>query len=189
MCKRGEGRLTDWLVAWKVDFNLSIASFEQDIQGARNFVDLAISSPYKKAPTVMFVSSVGIFAGTLRLLCSGRLSSTYARHQCTIPGCKIAPPVPEIPIDDPASPFGSGYSESKWVSERVLQNVTEQRGLHTVVMRLGHVAGDRMGYWNEREWFPALVKSALFTRCLPDVDGVRRIWPVSILMQTTDRDP
>ena len=173
MCKRGEGRLTDWLVAWKVDFNLSIASFEQDIQGARNFVDLAVISPYKKAPTVVFVSSVGIFAGTLRLLCFKRLSSTYARYRHTIPGCKIAPPVPEIPIDDPASPFGSGYSESKWVTEHVLQNVTYRTGVQTVVMRLGQVAGDKRGYWNEREWFPSLVKSALFQKCLPEHDGVR----------------
>ncbi|TBU23410.1 acetyl-CoA synthetase-like protein [Dichomitus squalens] len=134
--------------AWKVDFNLSIASFEHDIQGARNLVDLAISSPYKKAPTVVFVSSVGVFSG-----------------------CKISPPVPEIPLDDPASAFGTGYSESKWVTEHVLQNVTERTGVHTVVMRLGQVAGDRKGYWNEREWFPSLVKSALFQKCLPEHDG------------------
>ncbi|PIL34373.1 hypothetical protein GSI_03148 [Ganoderma sinense ZZ0214-1] len=136
------------LNAWKVDFMMSIASFEQDIQGVRNFVDLALSSPYTKAPTVMLVSSVGVFMN-----------------------CKIAPPVPEIPLDDPSSPFGAGYGESKWVTEHVLQNVTERRGVHTVVMRLGQVTGDKTGYWNEREWFPSLVKSALFQKCLPEHDG------------------
>ena len=89
--------------------------------------------------------------------------------------CKIAPPVPEIPLDDPSSPFGAGYGEGKWVAEHVLQNVTERRGVHTVVMRLGQVAGDRKGYWNEREWFPSLVKSALFQKCLPEHDGVSGI--------------
>lgn len=49
-------------VAWKVDFNLSITSFEVDIQAARNLVDLALSSPYTKPPSIIFVSSVGIFA-------------------------------------------------------------------------------------------------------------------------------
>ncbi|KAI1789118.1 acetyl-CoA synthetase-like protein [Ganoderma leucocontextum] len=136
------------LNAWKVDFNMSIASFEPDIQGVRNFVDLALGSPYAKAPTVMLVSSVGVFMN-----------------------CKIAPPVPEIPLDDPASPFGTGYSEGKWVAEHLLQNVTQQRCLHTVVMRLGQVAGDKLGYWNEREWMPSLIKSALFQKCLPDLDG------------------
>ena len=80
---------------------------------------------------------------------------------------KIVPPIPEMPIDDPASPFGSGYAEAKWITEHMLQNVTARSGLHTVVIRLGQVAGDRVGYWSEKEWFPALVKSSLSTRCLP----------------------
>ncbi|PIL33562.1 hypothetical protein GSI_04185 [Ganoderma sinense ZZ0214-1] len=73
------------LNAWKVDFNLSIASFEADMQGVRNFIDFTLSSPVQ-----------------------GR---AYRRANC-----KIAAPVPEISIDDPASPFGTGYSESKWVA-------------------------------------------------------------------------
>ncbi len=44
-----------------MDFNLSITSFEPDMQGVRNFVDLALSSPYTNAPTVMLVSSIGVF--------------------------------------------------------------------------------------------------------------------------------
>ena len=59
--KGGQGRDTDGSAAWKVNFNLSLASFEQDIQGVRNFVDLALSSPYTDAPTVMAVSSVSVF--------------------------------------------------------------------------------------------------------------------------------
>lgn len=73
---------------------------------------------------------------------------------------------------DPSSAIGAGYPESKWVVEQVLQRVSERAGLPAVVVRLGQVTGNKVGYWNEREWFPALVKSALFTRCLPDVDGV-----------------
>ncbi|KAI0350281.1 acetyl-CoA synthetase-like protein [Trametes cingulata] len=134
--------------AWKVDFNLSLDSFEVDIQGARNLVDLAISSPYKTAPMVLFVSSVGIFMN-------------YSGPA----------PAPEASLDDPASPFGIGYSEGKWVTEHVLQNVTEKTGVHTVVMRLGQVTGNRVGYWNEKEWFPAIVKSARLVHCLPDVEG------------------
>ncbi len=56
------------IIAWKVDFNLSIASFEVDIQGTRNFIDLALGSPYKKPPSIIFVSSIGT------------LSSTYAAY-------------------------------------------------------------------------------------------------------------
>ena len=85
-------------------------------------------------------------------------------------------PVPEVPLDDPAVPFGCGYPESKWVVERVLQNVAQKTDVHTVVVRLGQVTGDRVGYWNEKEWFPSLVKSALFQKCLPDIEGVRFTW-------------
>ncbi|KAI0739441.1 acetyl-CoA synthetase-like protein [Daedaleopsis nitida] len=140
--------------AWKVNFNMSIASFEVDIQGTRNFVDLALSSPYTRPPAIIFVSSVGTFAN------------------CTLP-----PPVPEVSMNDPAFAFGSGYSESKWVTEHMLENVSRQTGVHTVVMRLGQVAGDRLGYWNEKEWFPSLVKSALFQRCLPDIEGTVAWFP------------
>lgn len=78
-----------------------------------------------------------------------------------------------MPVHVSESPYGVGYSEAKWVTEQMLQNASKERGLHTIVMRLGQVAGDRLGYWNEREWFPALVKSALFQKCLPDLEGVR----------------
>ncbi|KAI0364205.1 acetyl-CoA synthetase-like protein [Pilatotrama ljubarskyi] len=134
--------------AWKVDFNMSLSSFEVDIQGARNLVDLAIGSPYAKGPPVIFVSSIGVF-------------TNYNGPT----------PAPEKSLDDPASAFGAGYGESKWVTEHVLQNAAEKAGVHTVVMRLGQVTGNRVGYWNEKEWFPAIVKSAKFQKCLPDIQG------------------
>ncbi|KAI9058948.1 acetyl-CoA synthetase-like protein [Trametes sanguinea] len=136
--------------AWKVDFNISLSSFGVDLQGARNLVDLAISSPYKVTPTILFVSSIGVFMGY-----------------------KGSAPAPEAALDDPSTAFGVGYQESKWVTEHVLENVTRQTGVHTISMRLGQVSGNKVGYWNEKEWFPAIVKSAQFQRCLPDIDGVR----------------
>ena len=84
---------------------------------------------------------------------------------------KIPPPIPEVPLE-PSSPLGSGYSESKWIAEQILYNATKTAGVQTVVVRLGQISGDKTGHWNEREWFPALVKSATLTSCLPIVDGV-----------------
>ena len=77
----------------------------------------------------------------------------------------------EVPVDA-SSAIGSGYPESKWIAEHVLRKSSERTGLPTVTVRLGQVTGNKVGYWNEREWFPALVKSALFTHCLPDIEGV-----------------
>ncbi|KAM5543039.1 hypothetical protein V8D89_003423 [Ganoderma adspersum] len=78
------------LNAWKVNLNLSITSFEPDMQGVRNFIDLALSSPCANAPVVMLVSSISVLWKW-----------------------DGACPVPEVSIDDPTSPFGAGYSESK----------------------------------------------------------------------------
>ena len=74
---------------------------------------------------------------------------------------------------EPSIVLGSGYSESKWVAERVMALASDGAGVPTVAVRLGQVCGDRVGHWNEREWFPSLVKSALFQKCLPEHDGVR----------------
>ncbi|KAL7284715.1 hypothetical protein ACG7TL_002021 [Trametes sanguinea] len=143
-----EIRQSPFYTAWKVDFKLSVQSFEGDLQGARNLVDLAISSSYRQAPTIVFISSIGVFANY-----------------------KGAVPAPETLLYDPASPFGTGYNESKWITEHVLHRATKLRGVSTVVIRLAQVCGDRVGHWNEKEWFPALVKSAQFQGCLPEVDG------------------
>ena len=83
----------------------------------------------------------------------------------------IPPPIPEAPLD-PSSPIGSGYAESKWVAEQILYNATKTAGVPTVVVRLGQISGDKTGHWNEREWFPALVKSAGLASCLPVIEGV-----------------
>ncbi|KAI0647275.1 acetyl-CoA synthetase-like protein [Trametes meyenii] len=134
--------------AWRVHFKLSLQSFETDLQGVRNLVDLALGSKYTEAPRIIFVSSIGVFS----------------KYEGPIPA-------PEIPLDDPSVPSATGYSQSKWIAERILQAVSQVTGLHATVVRLGQVCGDRTGYWNEKEWFPTLVKSAHFLHCLPDVEG------------------
>ncbi|KAI1786493.1 acetyl-CoA synthetase-like protein [Ganoderma leucocontextum] len=132
---------------WTVNFVLTLSSFESDLKAVRNLVELSWSSPHSPQPKIQFTSSIGVF-----------------EH------CTILPPFPEVPLE-PSYALGSGYSESKWIAEQVLHNVAERAGIPSVVVRLGQISGDKTGHWNEREWFPALVKSALFTRCLPDVDG------------------
>nr|VWP00550.1 N/A [Ganoderma boninense] len=133
--------------AWTVNFSLTLPSFEPDLKAVRNLVELSWSSPYSPPPSIQFTSSIGIF------------------EHCTLP-----PPIPEIPLNA-SSALGSGYSESKWIAEQILRNVGELTGIPSVVVRLGQISGDKTGHWNVREWFPALVKSAVFTRCLPNVEG------------------
>ena len=79
----------------------------------------------------------------------------------------------EEQIVDPAPIVAPhGYPESKWLGERIL-DAANQHGLRTIAIRVGQLCGGANGYWNEREWFPSLVKSAQYVGCLPAVDGVR----------------
>lgn len=85
--------------------------------------------------------------------------------------CDLGPPIPETQVD-PSSAVWTGYSEAKWVAERILSNARESVDLPAVIVRLGQVCGDRKGYWKENEWFPPIVKSSLSLGCLPDMDEV-----------------
>ena len=82
--------------------------------------------------------------------------------------------VPEEGVEA-SSAIGMGYTESKWIAEEILLRVSEQANIRTTSVRLGQVCGDQLGHWNEKEWFPALVKTAQFQRCLPDIEGVSTI--------------
>ena len=107
------------------------------------------------------------------------MSSAGSSHLTeTLLGCTVAPPVPEEPIN-PESALGCGYGESKWVGEQMLFDVAARTNVPIQIVRLAQICGDRNGYWNDAEWFPAMVKSASLTRCLPDIDGVRCLDGVS----------
>lgn len=84
---------------------------------------------------------------------------------------------PERPIDDPSIPLGSGYSESKWVAEQILYAAAAAEGASSsfrpVVLRIGQISGGKNGAWNTSDWVPALIKSSIALRCLPQLHGVR----------------
>ena len=80
---------------------------------------------------------------------------------------------PEEPITDPSIAVGQGYTESKWVAEEVLLRAARETELRPIIVRLGQMAGDRRGHWNEREWLPSLVKASVIQGALPDLPKVR----------------
>ncbi|KAI9459305.1 acetyl-CoA synthetase-like protein [Russula earlei] len=134
--------------AWKINLNLSLTSFEDGISGVRALVDFAIASPLIRPPHLLFVSSISVF---INFENKGSVIEEVLSNR-------------EVAI-------GTGYSESKWVAERILDAAAERTALRPVVVRLGQVCGDGNGTWNEKEWFPSLIKSALTLRCLPSLDG------------------
>ncbi|KAF8514478.1 hypothetical protein JB92DRAFT_2789445 [Gautieria morchelliformis] len=143
--------------AWRVDFNLSLSSFEPAVQGVRHMVDLALQSPHPSPPRVMFTSSIG-----------------------NVKAWADIPPVTEGPFTDMARVNASGYSESKWVSERILWAAGHTTSIRPVIARVGQLCGGVNGNWNSREWFPALVRAGQVVGGLPSNRGLVSFLPLHV---------
>ena len=154
-----------------MNFNLSLNSFESSVQGVRNLIDLALSSPQGEPPHIVFASSQGI------------LRRAYLDSIIPFAAFRIVPNFDPSTDIDPTNPIkeefvdariavGTGYSESKWVAEQLLALATRKTSLPTVTVREGQIAGSDNGAWNTREWLPSLIKSSIYMGCIPVVPGV-----------------
>ncbi|KAK0458897.1 uncharacterized protein EV420DRAFT_1269857 [Desarmillaria tabescens] len=132
--------------AWRVDFKVSLRSFESNIKGLRGLVDLALSSSTCDPPEVIFISSIGVLQNS-----------------------ESDGPILERCVDGKIA-VGNGYSESKWVSERILEIAGNKAGLISTIVRLGQLSGGTNGCWNKNEWLPLIIRSATAMKCLPNDD-------------------
>ncbi|KAG1790286.1 putative aminoadipate reductase [Suillus plorans] len=129
--------------AWRLDYNLALSSFDTDVRGMRNLIDLALSSPRHPKPRFMFASSI---------------SSAQSWD-------KAKGPFPEEVEYDAEVAVGLGYGESKYVAERVLVNSK----LPASSFRMGQVSGGPpRGAWTTKGWLPIIVKSSVSLGALPE---------------------
>ncbi|KAH7929522.1 putative aminoadipate reductase [Leucogyrophana mollusca] len=131
--------------SWRLDFNLSLASFEPIIRGTRNLVDLARSSVHRSCIRFLFTSSI-----------ASAHSWDYHRG-----------PFPEEVQLDAGVAVGAGYGESKYVAERLVA----KSGLQATSFRIGQIAGGPNGAWASTDWLPIIVKSSLTLGVFPDAEG------------------
>ncbi|KAH7928011.1 putative aminoadipate reductase [Leucogyrophana mollusca] len=133
--------------AWRLDFNLSLSSFEPNIRGTRNLIELARSSPRSVKPRFLFTSSI-----------SSAQSWDQSRG-----------PFPEEVQFDAGIAAGLGYGASKYVCERLLVN----SGLQATSFRIGQISGGApRGAWSTTDWLPIIVRSSVTLGALPDATGV-----------------
>ncbi|KAF9238231.1 putative nonribosomal peptide synthetase, partial [Melanogaster broomeanus] len=131
---------------WRLDFNLSLASFEHNIKATRNLVDLGLVSRRRNSLRFVFTSSVGS-------------AQSWDREKG---------PFPEEVQLDPSPAVGAGYGEGKYVSERIIV----RSGLHATSLRIGQIAGGPNGSWATTDWVPIIVKSSIALGALPDANGI-----------------
>lgn len=83
--------------SWRLDFNLQLVSFEPNVKGVRHLIDLARDSACGSNVKFLFTSSI-----------AQAISWDMGRG-----------PYPEEVLFDAQYAVGTGYGESKYVSERV----------------------------------------------------------------------
>ncbi|TFK36289.1 hypothetical protein BDQ12DRAFT_634344 [Crucibulum laeve] len=132
--------------AWALNFNWSLSTFESvHIQGLRNVVDFALTSPQANLPRVAFTSSIASA------------------------GAFTTGPVPETPLWDPSFCLAQGYARSKFVGERILAIASEQTGLKTAAFRIGQISGDNEhGIWNATDNVPVLLRGCQEIAAIPN---------------------
>ena len=77
----------------------------------------------------------------------------------------------------------NGYSQSKWVSERILEVAAEQTSLRPAIVRVGQVSGGANGCWNPLEWIPGIVQSSALTKSVPSLGKDISLLPLQVSAQ------
>ncbi len=152
--------------AWSVNFNLSLQSFQPHIHGVYNFINFSTNSAHNTS--IFFISTIGT------------AMKWPTAHEGNMP---------EEIVDEWSLPQPMGYAESKYVSERLLDEASRVSGVPTAICRIGQVAGPTRGkgVWREGEWFPSLIRSSLELGILPkDLGPMEMVdWvPVDLLAKS-----
>ncbi|KAL8377355.1 hypothetical protein RB595_008167 [Gaeumannomyces hyphopodioides] len=148
-------------IAWPVNFNIKLASFEPHIRCLSNLLrfstEVVRERRDRQPARLFFCSSISVAANS------------------------SVTPVPDGPLGDLRSAADTGYGQSKLVGEHLVLNAA-RRGARSYVLRIGQVVGDaENGVWNEAEFIPAMIRSALTLGVLPSLDQTCSWLPVDTL--------
>ncbi|KAF2164455.1 hypothetical protein M409DRAFT_56717 [Zasmidium cellare ATCC 36951] len=145
--------------AWAVNFNLGVRSFEaQHVRGTYNLINLCLRSRLASPARFYFCSSVSAASGTPK-----------------------PATITEKAIEDLKHAQNMGYGRSKLVTEHITRNAMRSTGMTARVLRIGQLSGDTSSAdWNETEAIALMVRSALTTGVLPDLDERPSWLPVDL---------
>ncbi|KKY31864.1 putative l-aminoadipate-semialdehyde dehydrogenase [Diaporthe ampelina] len=165
--------------AWSVNFSLKLRSFQDQLAGLNNLLELR-NATRSSAARFAFISSTA----------------------SVISAAKGDRPISETLSSDPDDASPLGYSRSKWVAENILASarvsgsfatptsstsglrspgIAEERTPITII-RVGQLCGNsRTGAWNATEAYPIMLSSGRISGCLPALPGEPLSWlPVDV---------
>jgi len=136
--------------AWPVDFLAPLEAFRTHLDRLRDLCQLAYRCA--RQPPLLFLSSLGV---------------AYASDRFHVPEA--------VPRD--FATISGGYSQSKYVAERMVQAYADATSLPAAVLRLGQIAGPvrHPGVWPPREWFPTMLRASRHLGYLPDSLGTHNL--------------
>lgn len=141
--------------AWSVNFNMGVASFENQLQGLKNLLDFS----FKSGARCLFVSSV----------------SAAVRSGST---------VTESHLQHLTDAQEMGYARSKLVGERLCL-LAREAGLDAGVLRVGQIVGDtQRGAWNATEAIPLMIRSAVTIGALPALNDTLTWLPIDVVAKS-----
>ena len=131
-------------LAWPVNFSIHLQSFEPHLAGLRTLLKLSLEVYRSEPASLFFASSISTAENT---------------------------PAPALIADAPVNDFSHaldmGYAQSKLVGEHMVLNAA-RRGARSYVLRIGQIVGDlQSGFWNDNEYVPSMIRSALSMKALP----------------------
>lgn len=161
--------------AWSVNFSLKLRSFQDQLSGLANLLELRNATRSSAARFVFISSTASVIAAA-----------------------KGERPISETLSSDPDDASPLGYSRSKWVAENMLASArvsgsfaspisSSTSGLRSpgiaeertpiIIIRVGQLCGNsRTGAWNASEAYPIMLSSARVSGCLPDLPGEALSW-------------
>ncbi|KAH8665697.1 putative NRPS-like enzyme [Tricladium varicosporioides] len=127
--------------AWRVDFNLTLDSFEDNLQSVKHLINLSVTSPLR--PRIAFISSIsttGVWAP------KGSPQQIIREHV----------------TEDLSATMDIGYAESKQVAEQVL-HAASQAGIPATVIRMGQISPSSLpeekGTWPSNDVVPVFLQT------------------------------
>ena len=134
-------------LAWPVNFSIHLQSFEPHLAGLRTLLALSLDVRGSEPARIFFASSI-------------------STAENTPPPALIA----DAPVDNFSHALEMGYAQSKLVGEHMVLNAA-RCGARSYVLRIGQIVGDlQSGFWNDHEYVPSMIRSALSMKALPALE-------------------
>ncbi|MGI0489249.1 amino acid adenylation domain-containing protein [Pantanalinema rosaneae CENA516] len=145
-----------------------------------NGADVNFFKPYSqlKATNVLGTQEI------LRLACQGRLKPVHYISTISIFGGTAASPIREdTAIEGHEVALDLGYSQSKWVAEKLVW-IAQSRGLPVTVFRAGTIAGSsQTGIGNLKDFESSFMRGCIQLGAFPDLAESQAFAPVDYVSQ------